>query len=43
MVKVHTFLKQCLHDLHFGGTFTKPFTNLSAEVGLKGLVKVSSN
>ena len=29
-VKVHTFLKQCLHDLQltqFGGTFTKPFTN----------------
>ena len=23
--KVHSFLKQCLHDLHFLKTFTKPF------------------
>ena len=29
LTKVHSFLKQCLHDLQltqFGGTFTKPFS-----------------
>ena len=32
--KVHSFLKQCLHDLQlaqFGSTFTKPFKLISAE------------
>ena len=33
-IKVHSSLKQCLHDLQLtqlGGTFTKPFKLFSAE------------
>ena len=45
--KVHSFLKQCLHDLQFtkfdGMYFHQTFQLMSAEVSLIGLVKVPPN